>query len=168
MTLDIEKAVRELIDRAAITEVLHSYARLLDERDFTGAAGAFAEDCLVEYSMRDADILRSPAAVADWLRRQVGTATTSHHISNVLISLHDADHAEATSYVYAWHDVPDSAIDPVILARYVDTFERTPAGWRVARRRMLAHGAIGFPEGILRPLSRQPGWAPDHSVIEVD
>jgi hypothetical protein len=117
MPSDIDSAVRELTDRAAITEVLHTYARLVDERDFAAAAGVFTDDCLAEYGVGD------------------------------------ADHAETTSYVHAWHGIPDAAADPVILARNVDSFERTPAGWRLARRRMFAHGLIGFPDGVLRPLS---------------
>lgn len=166
MSIDIDFAVRELIDRAAITEVLHTYARLVDERDFAAVAGVFTDDCLAEYGVREAEILHSSAALADWLRRRLldGTAT-SHHISNVQISFADADHAATTSYVYAWHRPPGAAADPVILARYVDSFERTPSGWRIAHRRMLAHGLVGFPDGILRPLSRRSGPAGEQAVM---
>jgi 3-phenylpropionate/cinnamic acid dioxygenase small subunit len=96
--IDVDIAVRELTDRAAITEVLHSYARLVDERDFAAVAGVFTDDCLAEYGVRETDTLHSSAAVADWLTRQLleGTAT-SHHISNVQISFPDAEHAETTS-----------------------------------------------------------------------
>jgi 3-phenylpropionate/cinnamic acid dioxygenase small subunit len=165
MPIDVDIAVRELTDRAAITEVLHSYARLVDERNFAAAAGVFTDNCLAEYGVRETEILHSSAAVADWLTDQLldGTAT-SHHISNVQISFPDADHAETTSYLYAWHRPQGAAVDPVILARYVDSFERTPTGWRIAHRRMFAHGLVGFPDGILRPLSRQPGPAQCHVV----
>ena len=163
MPIDIDTAVRELIDRAAITEVLHTYARLVDERDFTAAAGVFTDDCVAEYGVRETEILHSSAAVADWLTRQLlDGAATSHHISNVQISFPDADHAETTSYLYAWHQSPGTAVDPVILARYVDSFKRTPVGWRIVYRRMFAHGLVGFPDGILRPLSRRTGPAPEH------
>jgi 3-phenylpropionate/cinnamic acid dioxygenase small subunit len=158
LPIDVDIAVRELTDRAAITEVLHDYARLVDERDFAAVAAVFADDCLAEYGVRETDILHSSAAVADWLTRQLlDGAATSHHISNVQISFTDADHADTTSYVYAWHGAPGAAVDPVLLARYVDSFERSPTGWRIAHRRMFAHGLVGFPDGILRPLSRRPG-----------
>lgn len=158
MPVDVDIAVRELTDRAAITEVLHSYARLVDERDFAAVAGVFADDCVADYGVRETDTLRSAAAVADWLTRQlIDAAATSHHISNVQISFTGTDHAETTSYVYAWHEAPGAAVDPVVLARYVDSFERAPTGWRIAHRRMFAHGLVGFPDGILRPLSRRPG-----------
>jgi 3-phenylpropionate/cinnamic acid dioxygenase small subunit len=152
---DIDTAIRELTDRAAVTEVLYSYARLVDERDFAAAAGVFTDDCLAEYGIHETEIMRSSAAVADWLTSQLrdGSAT-SHHISNVQVSFPDPDHAETTCYVYAWHRMPGAAADPIVLARYVDRFERTPSGWRIAHRRMLGHGLIDFPEGIIRPLPR--------------
>jgi 3-phenylpropionate/cinnamic acid dioxygenase small subunit len=152
-------AVRELTDRTAITAVLYTYARLVDERDFAAVAGVFADDCLAEYGVGEEDTLHSAANVVDWLTRRLGDGTaTSHHISNVLITFTGADEAETTSYLQAWHRMPG---DPVILARYVDRLVRTPAGWRIAHRRMFAHGLIGFPDGILRPLPRksEPGRA---------
>ena len=149
-------AVRELTDRDAITAILHTYARLVDERDFAAMAEVFTDDCLAEYGLREEDTLRSAAAVVDWLTRRLSDGTaTSHHISNVLVTFTGTDHAETTSYVHAWHGVKGAPVDPVILARYVDSFARTPTGWRIAHRRMFAHGLIGFPDGILRPLSRR-------------
>jgi 3-phenylpropionate/cinnamic acid dioxygenase small subunit len=156
MPVDVDTPVRELTDRAAITDVLFTYARLVDERDFAAVAGVFTDDCLAEYGVRETEILHSAAEVVAWLTGQLpeGTAT-SHHISNVQISLPGPDQAEATSYVHAWHRLPGAPVDPVILARYVDRFERTAGGWRIAHRRMLAHGLVGFPDGILRPLPRR-------------
>ena len=155
MPTDVDTAVRELIDRAAVTEVLYSYARLVDGRDFAAAAELFTDDCVAEYGIRETEIMRSSAAVADWLASQLrdGSAS-SHHISNVQVSFPDADHAEATCYVYAWHRMPGAAADPIVLARYVDRLERTPDGWRIAHRRLLGHGLIDFPDGIIRPLPR--------------
>ena len=164
MPIDVDIAVRELTDRAAITEVLHNYARLVDERDFAAVAEVFTDDCLAEYGIRETEILHSSAELADWLARQVGVSQTSHHISNVQIRFPDADHAETTSYVYAWHKIPGTPVDPIVMARYVDNFERTTSGWRIARRRMFAHGLVGFPDGIIRPLSRLPGQAPERAM----
>jgi 3-phenylpropionate/cinnamic acid dioxygenase small subunit len=169
MPIDVDIAVRELTDRAAITEVLHTYARLVDERDFADVAAVFTNDCLAEYGVRDTDTLHSSSAVVDWLTAQLleGTAT-SHHISNVQISFTDADHAETTSYVYAWHRAPGAPVDPVVMARYIDSFKRTPTGWRIVHRRMFGHGLVGFPEGVLRPLARQAGPALEHAVTDGD
>ena len=155
MTIDVDISLGELTDRAAITDVLHTYARVVDERDFAAVAAVFTEDCLAEYGLRPGDTLHSAAAVVDWLTTQLADSTaTSHHISNVQIAFTDADHAEATSYVYAWHRPPGAPADPVILGRYVDRVVRTAAGWRIAHRRMLGHGVVGFPDGLVRPLPR--------------
>jgi 3-phenylpropionate/cinnamic acid dioxygenase small subunit len=148
--------VRTITDRTAITEVLYTYARLVDERDFAAVAGVFTDDCLAEYGLREDDTMRSAAAVVGWLTRQLADGTaTSHHISNVLIAFTDTDNAETTSYVHAWHGIAGAPVDPIVLARYVDRFVRTPTGWRIAHRRMFAHGLVGFPDGILRPLPRR-------------
>src|SRR3954469_13486958 len=69
--IDVDTAVQELTDRTAITDVLHTYARLVDERDFAGAAGVFTDDCLAEYGLHETEILHSSAAVADWLTRRL-------------------------------------------------------------------------------------------------
>ncbi|EXG80460.1 nuclear transport factor 2 family protein [Cryptosporangium arvum] len=149
-------AIRELIDRFAVTDVLSTYARLVDERDFAAVGALFTDDCVAEYGVRESDVLRSSAAVTDWLATQLADGTaTSHHLSNVTVAFPDADHAETTSYVHAWHGVAGADVDPVVLARYVDRFERTPTGWRIAHRRMFAHGLIGFPDGVIRPLVRR-------------
>ena len=160
MPIDTADAIRELADRTTITEVLHAYAQLVDERDFTGAAALFTGDCVAEYGIRESDVLYTSASVGDWLTRQLADGTpTSHHISNVQIRFADADHAETTSYVYAWHGAPGETADPVVLARYVDSLERSAVGWRIGRRQMFAHGLIGFPDGIFRPLARRDDGA---------
>jgi 3-phenylpropionate/cinnamic acid dioxygenase small subunit len=156
-------AVRELIDRAVITEVLHSYARLVDERDFAAVAELFTDDCLAEYGVEEADILHSASDLAEWLTNRVGVSETSHHISNVQIRLRGTDQAEATSYVYAWHRIPGLPVEPVVMARYVDVLARGTDGWRIAHRSMHAHGLVDFPDGVIRPLTRRPGLAPDLS-----
>jgi 3-phenylpropionate/cinnamic acid dioxygenase small subunit len=167
MSIDVDTAVRELTDRAAITGVLYTYARLVDEREFPAMAEVFTDDCLAEYGVHEADTLRSSAAVTDWLTRRLSDGTvTSHHISNVQISFPEPDRAETTSYVHAWHGGSGAPVDPVVMARYVDSFERLPTGWRIAHRRMFAHGLVGFPDGILRPLSRRPAPVAEQAATD--
>lgn len=157
MSAETEAVIRELADRAAITQVLHTYARLVDEREYEAVAALFTDDCLADYGQGEGDTLRSAKEVTDWLTRQLRhMKVTSHHISNVEIRFTDADHADTVAYLYAWHILPGLDVDPVVLGRYVDRFVRTPAhGWRIAERRLFAHGLVGVPEGILRPLPRK-------------
>jgi len=163
MPADRDAALDQLISRYAITDLLHRYARLIDEQNFDAVTELFTEDCRAEYGTREGDTLNSSTEVVDWIRTQLrGVGATSHHISNVEVQFIDSDHAETVCYVYAWHAVEGAAVRPTVLGRYVDRLERSGGDWRIAHRQMFAHGMEQFPEGILRPLplasNAEIGW----------
>lgn len=150
---ELERALDRLVSRAAITESLHRYARLIDERDFDTLSEIFADECTAEYGSRGGDLLRSSSEVIDWVKTQLRQVrATSHHISNVEIDFIDADHAASVCYVYAWHDIDGMTAKAVVLGRYVDRFERTGQQWRITHRKLFAHGFEHFPADFLRPL----------------
>ena len=94
MSYNVETMLDQLVSRSAITEVLHRYARLIDEQDFDAVAALFTADCVAHYGAREGDTLTSPSEVIDWIRTQLrGVRATSHHISNVEIDFIDSDHA---------------------------------------------------------------------------
>jgi 3-phenylpropionate/cinnamic acid dioxygenase small subunit len=153
MAVESDSTLEQLVSRAAITELLHSYARHVDDRDFDQVGRLFTEDCLAEYGLREGDTLHSAQEVVSWIRTQLhAVAATSHHISNVEIDFIDRDHATTTCYVYAWHELDGAPRAPTVLGRYIDRVERTGGRWRIAHRQMFAHGAESFPAGIMRPL----------------
>jgi 3-phenylpropionate/cinnamic acid dioxygenase small subunit len=136
--------LQTVTDRLDIADVLYRYARCIEERDFAGAAANFTADCFADYGKRATDQLNGSAAVEAWIGGALKhVVATSHHISNVTVRLTDSDHAEVVSYLHAWHQVP-APITPVVYGRYVDSFERTTDGWRIARRKVIAHGLTGF------------------------
>jgi hypothetical protein len=47
-----ETALRDLADRAAITELLHAYCRALDLMDLAAIPPLFTEECIVSYGPR--------------------------------------------------------------------------------------------------------------------
>ena len=57
-----------------------------------------------------------------------------------------ADRARAKSTVYAWHRPADGGPQWRLWAQYHDVVVRTPAGWRIAERRLLVAGSENFPE----------------------
>jgi 3-phenylpropionate/cinnamic acid dioxygenase small subunit len=150
---ELKRALDRLVSRAAITESLHRYARLIDERNFDALSEIFANDCTAEYGSRDCDVLRSSDEVIDWIKTQLRQVrATSHHISNVEIDFIDAHHAASVCYVYAWHDIDGMTAKAVVLGRYVDRFERTGQQWRITHRQLFAHGFEHFPADFIRPL----------------
>lgn len=158
MPINADTALGQLVSRYAITDVLHRYARLIDEQNFDAVADLFADDCRAEYGVRADDTLNSPAEVVNWIRTQLhGVCATSHHISNVEVEFIDAEHAATVSYLYAWHQPDGTESRPTVLGRYVDRLKCEDGRWRIAHRQVLVHGVEQFPEGILRPLHRPSG-----------
>lgn len=145
-------AIRVLLDKGAIADVLSSYCTLLDAMDLDGLAALFTPDCIVDYGPE----ARLQSSGADGLRRDLARmwrwARTSHHLSNVLVTLDPGgDWAHASSYVLAWHERSDGST-ATMMGRYEDRLVRGPDNrWRIASRRQLLTGNdAGFDVNINR------------------
>lgn len=160
--MSVERTLREVADRQAIAEVLHAYCRALDLMDLDAVATVFTADCMVSYGPEARLRSRGAAAVARALQRLWRWSRTSHHLSNIQIAFKSAREARAISYVLAWHERPDGST-ATLWGQYQDTLKRTPAGWRIARRKQLMNGNDeGFTVNIHRLQRRKPppGWTP--------
>ena len=149
---NFDAVVRELHDKHTIAEVLYSYCAFLDKMDLDALASLFTDDCTVDYGPEPH--LRSSGAAG--LRQDLGRmwrwARTSHHLSNVLVTLNgDGDSAGALSYVLAWHERPDGST-ATMMGQYQDRLVRCRDGrWRISSRRQLLTGNdAGFDVNINR------------------
>ena len=147
-----DAVVRELRDKQEITEVLHSYCAFLDKMDLDALASLFTDDCVVDYGPEPH--LRSSGAegLRHDLARMWRWARTSHHLSNVLVTLDpDGVSAVASSYVLAWHERPDGST-ATMMGKYEDRLVRCPDDrWRISSRRQLLTGNdAGFDVNINR------------------
>ena len=112
-----EDRLGDLEDKQAITEVLYAYCAHLDRMDLDALAALFTADCVVEYGPEP----RLQSRGSDGLRRDLARmwrwARTSHHLSNVMVTLdgdgrqcrrHQLRHclARAARRVYCHHDGP--------------------------------------------------------------
>ena len=59
----LEEKVQWLVDRALISELLHSFARALDTRDWAGYAGNYTDDGWLELPARAGAVLAQPSAI---------------------------------------------------------------------------------------------------------
>jgi hypothetical protein len=153
---DIPRALREIIDRAAIELLLHDYCHHLDRMELEELAGLFTPDCRVEYgpdqrlkAVGRAELELSLARMWRWRR-------TAHHLSNLRLWFDGEAVAHGESYVLAWHEAADgSAV--TAYGRYIDTFRRSDQGWRISTRRMEMNGAdAGFRVAIPQSERREP------------
>ena len=153
MTRSIEEKVQWLLDRAAISDLLCSFARTLDTKDFLAYADNFAPEGFVElpdpmqpgqtFILRKADML-------DKLPRSLGRYSATHHLSaNHQIEI-QADIAHSCSYLQAVH-VKGLAPDHWSAGGWYECdYVRCGAGWRFSRVRLTAVWIDGEP-GVIRP-----------------
>jgi SnoaL-like domain len=63
MDSDVEAAVRQLIDKDQIIDLVHRYSYCVDHRMYDEVVELFTEDCLVDYGPGAAMLVRSRSAL---------------------------------------------------------------------------------------------------------
>ncbi|WP_335992141.1 nuclear transport factor 2 family protein [Glycomyces sp. MUSA5-2] len=124
---DTDTLVRDLADRAAITELLARQSRWLDERDAAATAAVFTDDAVARTPGGE---VRGAAAVAEHaFARHAGYERTVHAMHGIVIDL-AGDEAVVDCGVKAVFATGEAV--QFIDARYRFDARRTPAGWRLA------------------------------------
>ena len=152
MASDADAGVlQELLDKQAITEVLYAYCAHLDKMDLHALAALFTHDCVVNYGPEPHLSSHGSEALRSDLGRMWRWARTSHHLSNVTVSLGaDGRSAESVSYVLAWHEQPDGST-ATMMGQYHDRLVREESGWHIAARHQVLNGNdAGFTVNINR------------------
>jgi 3-phenylpropionate/cinnamic acid dioxygenase small subunit len=129
-------ATQRIVDELEIRNLIARLAHLADIGDLDEYVSLFTEDASWEMpgSPRrgQADIMAGARE-----RRAVGTtgpgSNTRHVISTLAVCVNGADEASSDSY---WLFYGDTTTTPTVslMGRYHDTLQRTPAGWKLARR----------------------------------
>jgi ketosteroid isomerase-like protein len=134
MKRTLEQQVQWLVDRAEISELLHSFARALDTRDFATYAGNYTEDGRIElptFSMNRAEMLeRVPRSLARY--------SATHHMScNHQIEV-NGDAAQSRSYLQAVH-VGATPTEHWDAGGWYDcSYRRTADGWKFVQVKLTA------------------------------
>jgi 3-phenylpropionate/cinnamic acid dioxygenase small subunit len=120
-----------------ITNLVYSYAELLDIGDLEGLAALF-EDAVVRTAGSDHEF-RGAAAVRSLIEQTVqlydGIPRTKHLITNLIIEINgDGNSATARSYYTALQAHPDLSLQPILAGRWHDTFEKNQGHWRFVDR----------------------------------
>ncbi|WP_116997012.1 nuclear transport factor 2 family protein [Desertimonas flava] len=124
-----------LQDQLDIMRLHHRYAWCLDHRDWSGLAGCFVDDAVVDYGTLGGDLVGA-ATVADFCRSVLeGLDASQHLIGNTMADV-DGDEATATCYFQAQHVfVSDNGANTYLVAgTYTDQLRRVSDGWRIVRR----------------------------------
>ncbi|MBI1816633.1 MAG: nuclear transport factor 2 family protein [Deltaproteobacteria bacterium] len=126
-----QAALRELIDRAAIHDILLRYARGVDARELESVAALFVAGAA--YSGR-LGIGTIETALAR-LRISLGRfQRTMHVVDHQLIEI-NGDRADSETYATAYHRPIGSApTDFTVGVRYLDALARRGGAWLITRR----------------------------------
>jgi hypothetical protein len=133
----MDKSLRSLADRQAITDALYRYCRSVDRLDVPLGRSVFHEDGWADYGP---DVYQGPARdVIDLICAQhARTLVHSHQISNIVIAL-DGDRAGSEAYCTATLRIErDGQMRQMtVWSRYVDAWERRDGTWAIARRQAI-------------------------------
>lgn len=151
--MDEHRILWELEQRRLITETLLDYCEHIDRNDpATLVASVFTEDASFELGSHHAVVGR-----ADLQRMFAKTlaafTATSHHLSNVRIGFEGDDRADATAYVYAWHQT-EAGRRVEVWGRYRDRLRLTGEGWRIEVRRIAIAGFDGWESAPFEVVER--------------
>ncbi len=139
MVTDEQTALRRLLDKDSIVDLVHRYSYYVDHRLYDEGADLFTEDCTVDYGPAWPPV-RTRAALRQMLGQAAGAfKATSHHNANVLVTFEGDDKASVHTSVYAWHERADG-MNPRLWGYYHDSVVRDGDGWRIATRQLRVLG----------------------------
>lgn len=135
-----------------LQHVLVRYAQLCDERDWALLDQVFSADATAQYGLRT---LADPAAILAMLQNHLGGCGPSQHLLvNLVVDVEvaaadaleeDAQVVSSRTAVRASHRGAgaQAAHSYECMGYYQDRWTQTPAGWRIAHRKMV----VGFEFG---------------------
>ena len=129
-------ASERIADEFAIRNLLNWLALLADGDDVDAYVACFTEDALWESptaALRGRADIRAGAEERRREGLQGPGSNSCHVVTNQVVDIAGPDRAFSKSYLLF---VTNTSSHPMLqtVARYDDTFDRTPAGWKLARR----------------------------------
>ncbi len=128
--------------RAAVTELLFTYAERIDAGDFDGLADLFTDAVVTAeggVAARGRDEVLAMYTASTRRYPDDGTPKTKHVTTNLIIDADDdAGTATCRSYFTVMQAVPNAlGLQPVVSGRYRDSFTRVDGVWRFTTRHMI-------------------------------
>jgi SnoaL-like domain len=141
-------AVRVLTDRREIEDGLICYAHALDSRSYARLRDCMKPDVRVKFGV--ADWLTGADEAGRYVARVLDPLEMSQHrLSSIEVRL-DGDRARSTAYLCAEHVKNGERF--TVGGHYLDEWERTPAGWRIAKRQLVTTWTEGNPAVLNVPV----------------
>ena len=154
--MDHTQRLEDLIEKAAISDVIHAYCYHFDRAEAEEVLALFTDDAVVDYGP-DVPTMEGLAEISPMIERGLSTffAATSHHISNLSIAFESPDVAKSVSYLYAWHRYQDGRPNSELWGQYHHEFRRNAEGWKISRLLLTAAGPENFHRDTMHPIGRR-------------
>lgn len=124
--------MRTAHDRILIHELINLHGHIMDEGQFGRFDELFTGDVIYDISAFGGGELRGAAAIADAARALGDRNPVGHHVTNIVVAELGDDEAVVVSKGIGI--LADGTAGSVV---YEDQVRRTPAGWRIAHRRVM-------------------------------
>lgn len=130
--------IQALLDKQAIAELVFSYSRAVDRKDFELLRSLYTEDGCDDHG----GLYCGPASgYVDWLEQAMRSCDiTTHSVQNHLIALSDENTAEGEVYVTAYHRLHDgegSFNELIEGLRYLDRYRKSAGRWQFTQRTLI-------------------------------
>ena len=133
--------LQELVDRAEIAELLVTYARCIDRRDWAGLQDCYTDDGVMQHG----EVSVPREAVPELSERILaGCSGSHHHVGSPSIAI-DGDIARTHSHYLATHISEGTTVLRQGGGWYDCDVRRTADGWRFTRVRSTTAWRSGAP-----------------------
>jgi len=140
--------VRMLADRREIEDAIICYGHAIDSRNYARLRDCMKPDVRVKYGA--AHWLTGADEAGRYCARALDPLDSSQHrFSSTEVRL-DGDRASSTTYLCAEHLKDGERF--TVGGHYLDEWERTPAGWRIAKRQLVTTWTAGNPAVLNVPI----------------
>ncbi len=133
---DLAARIRRIEDRQEIEDLVRLYFYVMDERDLDSLPRIFTDDAFLGSGdgVFNATGLDTIAQVYGGRFSVLGP--TFHYSHGSVTRFSDNRPDEATGVLTGHAEIVREGVPTVVALRYEDTYRRTAAGWRIARRVM--------------------------------
>ena len=163
-----DPAVQEMLDKAAIREVLWRYCRGVDRRDADIVTSCYHPDANDDHVGNVYTGETVGQGLVDWMNEIM--VKTSHNITTNTIEV-NGDVAGSESYTTSMHIQKGAGDDDnhtmLSVARYVDRFERRNGEWKIISRLVVPEftGLASMQMFPMQLLARQDRTDPSYEVL---
>lgn len=132
----LQQALRDLLDREAVTRTLLQYCRAIDRRDADLMRRVYWPDAIDDHAVFTGDVEQFIAYSFPFLEG----AITAHSITNIWVDLIGAQEAFSECYFQGFHDFPGAEggrLERIVGGRYLDRHQKRDGEWRILARTLV-------------------------------